>query len=87
MSIKARILGLLDADHARLDGFLHSADGQVVEKMITDAFGRAAPRSHLEERVWMEEFYRVAQHRGCQLSGWKLRFMIYYYVGKCLGEW
>ncbi len=55
--------------------------------MIADAFGRATPKSHLEERVWMEEFYRVAQHRGSQLSGWKLRFVIYYYVGKATGEW
>jgi len=73
----------MDVPGERLDDLCRDA---IVNEVCRHTFGRL-PQSANDERHWLEEAYRVAQHRGCQLSGWKLRMAIYYHYGRACGEW
>lgn len=79
-------LRVIDADHVALEAFLCSPDAQIAERVTAQIFMRP-PATQAEWQSWLEECYRVAQHRGCTLSGWQLRFVIYHRVGRRLGMW
>jgi len=83
LRLRSAALRRLDADHAALDAFVRNA---IVDQVVAGTFS-IMPQSTIEWQRWFEEAYRVCQHRGCALSGWHLRFAIYYRVGKMQGLW
>jgi len=83
LKLRRAMLRQLDADYAVLDAFVRDA---IVDRVVTSVFS-VMPQSTIEWQRWFEEAYRVCQHRGSTLSGWHLRFAIYYRVGKMQGLW
>jgi hypothetical protein len=84
---RAQALRSLKADYTPLDTLLQSDDCAILHTVVLQMATRRLPNTPLEERHWFEEAYRVAQHRGCTLSGWKLRFVLYYHYGQARGDW
>lgn len=87
MGLKQWAVRQLGGDFSSWLKVLEDSDGLIVREIVRSTLDRGAPKSSLEENRWLEEFYRVAQHRGCQVGGWKLRMLIYYYYGEARGEW
>jgi hypothetical protein len=85
------IIRKLGGEHVRLEAFLASAEaGVVCDACDTVVRGQSLTREDGHEadlRKLMEAAYDRAQRRGVQLSGWKLRFVIYYFMGRKLGLW
>ena len=72
--------------HKGLDDLVASDDARIVE-VVANHMLKARYEAHMMERDALEAAYRTAQARGCKLSGWKLRFLVYYFYGKNTGEW
>ena len=81
----------LGGQHVRLEEFLNSADARMVGDVCdTVTRGQSLMREDGREadlRKLMEAAYDRSQRLGVQWSGWKLRFAIYYFMGRKLGLW
>ena len=85
---KARqvVLKKLGGDYGELLSFLYSKDG-LMAKTALEAKTRWELNSHMAESKALELGYLKAQQMGCGLSGWQLRFALYYWLGKLEGKW
>ena len=76
----------LGGNYGELLSFLHSKDG-LMAKTALEAKTRWELNSHMAESKALELGYLKAQQMGCGLSGWQLRFALYYWLGKLEGKW
>lgn len=78
------VLRGLGAHHPDFDNFLASEKSDFVRQVVAGTFQSHKPG--MDDRPFMERAYVDGQkHTG--LSGWELRFLIYYWVGRQQGKW
>lgn len=75
-----------DYEFARFDEFIKDIDAKIAEDVINQMMPKRLARP-IQERKHFEAAYLAAQRKGSLLSGWKLRFVLYYYYGRNIGEW
>ena len=84
---KIAIKALVGEDNELL-AFLNSKDGAIAHATLDQIAYHWGPKdSPMTESKILELSYADAQAKGCQLSGWQLRFVIYYWLGKRQGKW
>ena len=68
--------------------FLNSKDGAIAHAALDQISYRWGLNDQpMTESKVLELSYADAQAKGCQLSGWQLRFALYYWLGKRQGKW
>ena len=68
--------------------FLNSKDGTIAHAALDQISYRWGSMDQpMTESKVLELSYADAQAKGCQLSGWQLRFALYYWLGKRQGKW
>ena len=86
--VKEFAIRALVGEDNELLAFLNSKDGAVAKAALDQTAYHWGPKdSPMTESKILELSYADAQAKGCQLSGWQLRFVIYYWLGKRQGKW
>jgi hypothetical protein len=65
--------------------WLNSNKTQIVRQQFDKLWKDELDRE--DERKFLEAVYQHAQRARCGLSGYELRFVIYWYLGKKRGRW
>lgn len=83
-ALRDRVLRVLGADHPVLDAMLDGEQADTIRQVVEGVFQDY--RIGLDDRPFLERVYNEGQRR-TGLSGWHLRFLIYYWVGRKLNKW
>lgn len=74
-----------------LHQFLHAPESQAARKSFELFFRpddkRAGYVPESDSRPFLERAYADAQKHGSERNGWRLRFILYYHLGKMDGLW
>lgn len=83
--LRKLLLKLLRAEHKELEDWLSAHDSCLAKEAFDEEF-KGFPLQE-DERMYLERAYNKAQSRGCRLSGYELRFILYYHLGHMRRKW
>lgn len=84
--IRQKIIKWVADDYSDLLAFFYSEDGLIARDAL-DAKAQFGFDRPMAETKTLELGYLNAQSRGSKIAGWKLRFALYYWLGRKEGLW
>lgn len=87
LRLRAWALRKLRADHYGLDSWLANPSCLIAKEAFDQVFGPTGGGPGTDERPGLERAYQVAQEKGCNLAGYELRFVHWWYLGERRGRW